>query len=997
MKKNFYLIILFFAGFLYQQVAAQVKLPKEIKRGTPPALQTKGQSLVRSYDNIISGAFGLNQVVPGGTAKEKAFNFLKNNWQQFGLAERPEIALRFLAEKQLATTTVVRFKQLYSGLPVDRNEITVTIDGDQKIVAFLNNSIPVKSLASVAPRVSKTTAEQKVMQYLLHPERVQLARTELMVHIIDFKPFLAYRTIVVADNPNGEWEAFIDANTGEILSVENIATEINGTGLVFDCDPVTSAQSAYGTGSFIDNSDANSTALTDQLVSVTLQDITFSGGVYKLAGPYAVISDFESPLSGLFTQATSNFSYNRSQLPFEATMCYYHIDKSMRYINTTLGITVMPQQYSGGVQYDPHGLSGGINAHYISSTGRIAFGSPTGNTDAAEDAGVVLHELGHGIHDWLMAGTGVSQVEGLSEGCGDYWAKSYERSLGFWDNPGEWGYNHVFFWGLEPAFPGRSCNTFFSYPGGMPWEVHDAGQMWCSTLMRIWADIGKTKTDRMFLVGLGMTNTGTNQAQAAAALYQAAVSLGYTNAELCIIYHHFQTSYGTYFTSLVTAPSSGADIYIQDTPNDTGVESNPDTGPMWVSNDIWVRRHNDGGLLHENPEYTNPMFNDPNYIYVRVHGRGCTTITNAELHVYFSKASTGLQWSSNWINYTITQFGLPVLAGDEITTVPVTIPPLAAGEEIILAIPWFPPNPADFETEIHHFCLLARIVTASDPMFIAETNDVNGNTKNNNNIAWKNVSVFDNNTSDIFGPAVFVRNNGKDVTTNEITITQAVTPANPLFNKNGDVIITLNSKLYDLWVAGGRVGANFKEMEKGQFKVLNGKFYLGGLKLLPGASYVVNVKFKPYKNAKNCWFDLTQNNTSTKRKVVVGGERFEYQTGLVAKDPGNPGGGPGIFDEKYGNGITGNKPIAASNGILKVSPNPATSTVVVSAKNFTDVAAVAIYNRLGNKVMEINANAALVTDAGMRINLSALQPGLYFIHLRDSKGVTVAYQKLTKM
>src|SRR3954453_8639454 len=38
---------------------------------------------------------------------------------------------------------------------------------------------------------------------------------------------------------------------------------------------------------------------------------------------------------------------------------------------------------------------------------------------------------------------------------------------------------------------------------------------------------------------------------------------------------------------------TGPDLYIQDTPLDAGLEPNPVSGPMWVSQDIWVRQSPD--------------------------------------------------------------------------------------------------------------------------------------------------------------------------------------------------------------------------------------------------------------------------------------------------------------------------------------------------------------------------------------------------------------------
>lgn len=972
---------------------AQQKKVQPIIKSSAPDLVSKGNQIVRKYDNIVAAYFSTNEAAAGTNYRDKAFNYIKTNWQKFGIEQTPEQSIKFLSEKSLPGTHVVHFKQYYNGLPVDDNEFTVSFNSAQKIVGFLNTSIPVKGLSAATPAITKQTAMNKVMAYLQKPQSIHYTSNELMIHIINFKPMLAYKVTIYCDNPGGEWQAFVNASTGEISEIKNAAAEVNGTGSVYDCDPVTTGQSSYGTGNYIDNNDADNVDLNAQEFTVTLQDITYAGGQYTLEGPYAVIKDQESPFTGIYGQSTNYFGYNRTNDAFEAVMGYYHIDKSMRYINTTLGISLMPTQYTGGVQYDPNGLGNAANAHYVSSTGQLAFGSPATSVDAAEDACVILHELGHGIHHWLCGGGGPSQVQGLSEGCGDYWAKSYERGLGYW-TPGEWGYDHVFFWGVEPAFPGRSCNTFYTYPGGLPGSVHSAGQMWCSTLMKIWNDIGKTKTDRMFLVGLGMTNSSTNQAQAAAALYQAAVNLGYSNYELCIIYHHFQTSYSTYFTSLVsTPPSSGADIYIQDTPNDTGIEINPDGGPMWVSNDIWVRHTNDGGLIHENPEYTTI---NPNYIYVRIHGRGCTPVTDATLRVYFSKASTGLQWNTTWNNYYITQFGVPVLAGDEITTTPVSIPTINPGEEIIIGIPWFPPNPADFESEIHHFCLLARIESAQDPMYIAETTDINGNTRNNNNIAWKNVSVFNNDPNDLTGPGVFVRNDNKEQVENEIILTDASAGQQVPLCKKGQIFITLSPELYEIWRAGGAQGEGFRDVgEKGRLQVVDcAKFRLGGLMLKPGESYLVNVLFKPEKNTGDCAFDLIQNEVYDKeKKVVVGGERFEYN--LPQREVKEGGGKGDILDVIAGNKENNSSALMASQQMANgLYPNPATDFVNVIIPPGTGNGIITIFNGMGAEVMSVKANANASTQ---KLNISLLKPGIYFVQVKSSAGIILSKKKLEKL
>src|SRR6266581_908357 len=138
---------------------------------------------------------------------------------------------------------------------------------------------------------------------------------------------------------------------------------------------------------------------------------------------------------------------------------------------------------------------------------------------------------------------------------------------------------------------------------------------------------------------------------------------------------------------MVSAPpaQAAADLYIKDTPADTGAEPNPDPGPMWVSEDIWVRQNPFPGHqpypftvdpawltaivpLHQNPEYRDPKYSKPNYVYVRVRNRGDAASTGTErLRVYWAKASTGLSWPSQWVDYIAANCGPNKLYGIEIT------------------------------------------------------------------------------------------------------------------------------------------------------------------------------------------------------------------------------------------------------------------------------------------------------------------------------------------
>ncbi len=184
------------------------------------------------------------------------------------------------------------------------------------------------------------------------------------------------------------------------------------------------------------------------------------------------------------------------------------------------------------------------------------------------------------------------------------------------------------------------------------------------------------------------------------------------------------------------------DLYIKDRPADNGTEPNPDN-IMWASEDIWVRNANDGGTVHQNPKggFTN-------YIYIRVRNRGSLasfSMSNVKLRAYWAKASAALSWPAPW-NNTATGCTPPVTMGNTVGSL--QIPAIPANGSTVLVFPWNAPLPANYSCfggDRFHFCLLGRIETTNYSPWGMTFPEVNGqlfnNVKNNNNIAWKNVSV----------------------------------------------------------------------------------------------------------------------------------------------------------------------------------------------------------------------------------------------------------------
>ena len=81
-------------------------------------------------------------------------------------------------------------------------------------------------------------------------------------------------------------------------------------------------------------------------------------------------------------------------------------------------------------------------------------------------------------------------------------------------------------------------------------------------------------------------------------------------------------------------------------------------------------------------------------------------------------------------------------------TAPLRIPQLQPGQSVVVEIPWYPPDVHDYDCagQAGHFCLLARIETSTTAPFGMTTPEgvnVGTNTRNNNDVAWKNVTIVD--------------------------------------------------------------------------------------------------------------------------------------------------------------------------------------------------------------------------------------------------------------
>ncbi|MCB1035706.1 MAG: peptidase, partial [Acidobacteria bacterium] len=372
----------------------------------------RGNARISAETGAPVALYRLHYPVAAGTPEAMARQYLAENFSSLRLSSPLLADLAHFATREMPAGTTVRYRQTFEGIPVYGADLAVTISPAHEVSFVMNSYKPGVHVDSIVPAVSAASARARVIEHLGLNEPFAFDQTTLAIFHHDGVSRLAQQVrIAPRVAPFGDFLGLVDAQTGELLRVWDKAAyaPVDGSGLTFDPDPLSSAGATYNDPGYTDGGDADTAELNAERVAVTLRDIDLTGGTYTLRGPWADIRDSESPFEGLYQQMSDTFNFTRTQNEFEAVLTYWHIDNIMRYLNLDLGIPITPIQYSGGARFDPNGLGGADNSHYIGSTGEVAFGH--GGVDDSEDADVVIHELGHALHDWVTNGN-LSQVNG---------------------------------------------------------------------------------------------------------------------------------------------------------------------------------------------------------------------------------------------------------------------------------------------------------------------------------------------------------------------------------------------------------------------------------------------------------------------------------------------------------------------------------------------------------------------------------------------------------
>lgn len=209
-------------------------------------------------------------------------------------------------------------------------------------------------------------------------------------------------------------------------------------------------------------------------------------------------------------------------------------------------------------------------------------------------------------------------------------------------------------------------------------------------------------------------------------------------------------------------------------------------------------------------------------------------------------------WTNPAEQYSKPANHASVVAAPIYDTAPLRVPVLQPGQAVVLQIPWFPPDPSRYGCfgDPGHFCLLARIeTTAAAPfgMTFPEGTNVDTNTRNNNNIAWKNVTVVDDVPRLRFLSGVLVRNFLRTPARFRLVVRVPQDQRERSIFRHGAVELVVPEALEEGWRKTGGIAQGIRAGDRGDgtrtLEVAEDGSFLE-VELGPGEDHALNLGFR---------------------------------------------------------------------------------------------------------------------------------------------------------
>lgn len=373
----------------------------------------------------------------------------------------------------------VRGREVRGGVPVDGTSAAVHIV-DGRVIQVEARPSGVSGYP-VAGAIRGTDAVARALHHVGITSSTGRPVTQRMLVRSGGALVDAWRVSIFSLSPPVAADVDVAAADGRILRVRDNRRYGDGTAKVFDPNPIQSTKNPAlrqpGELGLPVDADVDSAELTAALVTRPMKayDPTqlLAG---RILGPYV---DVQGP-APIVSLTPNVFEFTRGDPRFETTNAYVHIDTIQRYFQS-LGFTG-----EAAINAEPQNvytlpIQGFDNSFYNPSNDIIVFGA--GGVDDGEDAEVVIHELGHAIHDAQVPGWGGAfEGRAMGEGWGDFLAGAYyaRTSGGFGDACiADW--DATSYSSANPPCL-RRLDTAKRYPTHVTSSVHGTGEIWSGFL-----------------------------------------------------------------------------------------------------------------------------------------------------------------------------------------------------------------------------------------------------------------------------------------------------------------------------------------------------------------------------------------------------------------------------------------------------------------------------------------------------------------------------------
>lgn len=381
-----------------------------------------------------------------GNPKDVSIAFLKNNRKLFGFKdELSDIKIEQI--KSNRDVNHIKFQQYYKNIKVEDAVFKVHVRNNGQIDMINGIYYPNINITS-NPSISSSEAIKTVIQDLDIKLNSKLSkRTELVILPYSHDKFiLAWKVIVYSSKPMLDWQYYIDANSGKIISKYDRIIEITGAGNVYPQHPYIS--------------------------SVTSKNLYRLSGNGKLQGSYAYILNDQSSEA---YSSTHNFYYDETNIHFDEVNLYYHIDNYRYNFIDNLGNIGFNQinAYCNVTSYP-----GPNNAWFSPSSQQLYFGTGSGSNfeSFSREDKIIYHEYTHAaVYD---INSGIDPFEddeegAICEGLADYFPASYtgRSQIGDYSIP---------MYSRNLSDP--DITSYSGYEANSPVECHTGGEFFSAVL-----------------------------------------------------------------------------------------------------------------------------------------------------------------------------------------------------------------------------------------------------------------------------------------------------------------------------------------------------------------------------------------------------------------------------------------------------------------------------------------------------------------------------------